>query len=137
MRAFVYPRLWLGLWLCGWVLCIVLSLVPPPDLPGPAGSDKLGHFLAYFMLMAWAVCVFRTRRAHLLAALALVALGIAMEVAQASLTTLRLGDVRDAIANTLGVAVGLALTFTPLRFALERLERALCGRDVSPEKHRD
>lgn len=130
MRAFVYPRLWLGLWLAGWLLCIVLSLVPPPDLPGPAGSDKLGHFLAYFTLTTWAVWILRTRRAHLLAALALVGLGIVMEIAQASLTTLRLGDVRDAVANTLGVAVGLSLTLTPLRFALERLEHRFLRRSV-------
>jgi len=125
MRAFRFPWLWLGLWLAGWVLCIVLSLMPPPDLPGPAGSDKLGHFLAYFTLTAWAVWTFRTRRAHLLAALSLVGLGIAMEIAQASLTSLRLGDVRDAIANTLGVAVGLTLSFTPLQLLLERIERRL------------
>ena len=31
----------------------------------------------------------------------------------------RLGDVRDALANTLGVAVGLSLTFTPLQFLLD------------------
>lgn len=127
MRAFRFPRLWLGLWLAGWILCIVLSLVPPPDLPGPAGSDKLGHFLAYFTLTAWAVGIFRTRRAHLLSALALVGLGIAMEIAQASLTSVRLGDVRDAVANTLGVAVGLLLGFTPLQFLLERLDRRLAG----------
>lgn len=125
MRAFRFPRLWLGLWLGGWLLCIVLSLAPAPNLPGPTGSDKVGHFLAYFTLTAWAVWTFRTRRAHLLAALALVGLGIAMEYAQASLTRVRLGDVRDAVANTLGVAVGLSLTFTPLQFLLERLDRRL------------
>ena len=125
MRGFAVPGLWLALWLRGWVLCIVLSLMPAVDLPGPAHSDKIGHFLAYFMLSAWAVWTFRSRRAHLLAALALVALGIAMEFAQANLTRVRLGDVRDALANTLGVAVGLSLTFTPLQFALERLDRKL------------
>lgn len=128
MRGFAVPGLWLALWLLGWVLCIVLSLMPAVDLPGPAHSDKIGHFLAYFMLSAWAVWTFRSRRAHLLAALALVALGIAMEFAQANLTRVRLGDVRDALANTLGVAVGLSLTFTPLQFALERLDRKLFRR---------
>tara|TARA_R110002020_G_scaffold48370_3_gene137920 strand:+ start:1364 stop:1759 length:396 start_codon:yes stop_codon:yes gene_type:complete len=125
MRGFAVPGLWLALWLLGWVLCVVLSLMPAVDLPGPAHSDKIGHFLAYFMLMAWAVWTFRSRRAHLLAALALVALGVAMEFAQANLTKVRLGDVRDALANTLGVAVGLSLTFTPLQFLLERVDRKL------------
>lgn len=125
MRGFAVPGLWLALWLLGWVLCIVLSLMPAVDLPGPAHSDKIGHFLAYFMLSAWAVWTFRSRRAHLLAALALVALGVAMEFAQANLTRVRLGDVRDALANTLGVAVGLSLTFTPLQFLLERVDRKL------------
>lgn len=128
MRGFAVPGLWLALWLLGWVLCIVLSLMPAVDLPGPAHSDKIGHFLAYFMLSAWAVWTFRSRRAHLLAALALVALGVAMEFAQANLTRVRLGDVRDALANTLGVAVGLSLTFTPLQFALERVDRKLFSR---------
>ena len=48
-----------------------------------------------------------------------------MEFAQANLTKVRLGDVRDALANTLGVAVGLSLTFTPLQFLLERIDRKL------------
>ncbi len=128
MRAFRFPGLWLGLWLLGWVLCVVLSLMSGLHLPGPAHSDKLGHFLAYFTLTAWAVWTFRARRSHLFAALALVGLGLAMEFAQANLTKVRLGDVRDALANTLGVAVGLSLTFTPLQFALERMDRALFGR---------
>ncbi|WP_374604676.1 VanZ family protein [Arenimonas sp.] len=125
LRPFRFPGLWLGLWLLGWLLCVVLSLMPSVNLPGPAHSDKIGHFLAYFSLTAWAVWTFRARRAHLLAALALVGLGIAMEFAQANLTRVRLGDVRDALANTLGVAVGLSLTFTPLQFLLERVDQAL------------
>ncbi|GAB2651078.1 VanZ family protein [Arenimonas aestuarii] len=127
LRPFRFPGVWLGLWVLGWVLCIVLSLMPAVDLPGPAHSDKLGHFLAYFVLSAWAVWTFRARRAHLLAAVALVALGIAMEIAQATLTRVRLGDVRDVLANTLGVAAGLSLTLTPLQRLLERVDCRLFG----------
>ena len=127
LREFRRPGLWLGIWIFGWALCITLSLVPAIGLPGPPDSDKLGHFLAYFTLTAWAVGTFRSRRAHLLAALALVALGVAMEFAQARLTSVRLGDVRDAVANTLGVAAGLALTFSPLARALERFDARLFG----------
>lgn len=124
MREFRHPRLWLGLWAFGWVLCVVLSLVPSLPLPGQ-GSDKIGHFLAYFTLTAWAVSIFRTRGAHLLAALSLVALGVAMELAQATLTTVRLGDLRDALANTAGVALGLSLSFTPAATLLQRLDKRL------------
>lgn len=125
MRDFRRPRLWLGLWVLGWGLCIALSLLPAVPLPGPEGSDKVGHFLAYFTLTAWAVAIFRTRGAHLLAALSLVALGVAMELAQATLTTVRLGDLRDALANTAGVVVGLSLSFTPAATLLLRLDRRL------------
>lgn len=125
MREFRRPRLWLGLWALGWVLCVVLSLVPSLPLPDTPDSDKVGHFLAYFTLTFWAVSLFRTRRAHLLAALSLVGLGVAMELAQATLTTVRLGDLRDALANTAGVALGLSLSFTPAATLLQRLDRRL------------
>lgn len=125
LRPFSRPRLWLGLWIAGWVACVVLSLLPSLPLPDVPDSDKWGHFLAYFTLSAWAVGLFASRRAHLLAALALVGLGVAMEIAQASLTTMRVGDLRDALANTLGVALGLALTFTPSARFLHHLDRLL------------
>ena len=124
-REFRRPRLWLGLWLAGWALCIALSLLPPIELGAPGDSDKLGHLLAYFTLSAWAVMLFRSRAAQLRAALALAALGITMEFAQWQLTADRLGDPRDALANTLGIALGFATTFTPLATLLQRIDRRL------------
>lgn len=124
LRAFARPRLWLGIWIFGWALAITLSLLRPPlvgiDLPE---SDKLGHVLAYATLSAWAVMLFATRRAWLLAALGLVALGIGMEFAQGALTEYRLADPRDAIANTLGVLLGLTALLGRVRFALQALDR--------------
>jgi VanZ family protein len=125
LRAFVRPRVWLGVWVLGWAICIALSLLPPVPMDGPPDSDKIGHFLAYFTLSAWAVSIFRTRRAQVLAALSLVALGLGIEWAQAHLTTTRQGDLRDALANTLGIALGFALGFTPVARLLERLDRKL------------
>lgn len=123
MREFVRPRLWLGLWILGWALCVALSLLPPIELGAPQDSDKLGHFLAYAMLSTWAVMIFRTRRGQALAALSLILLGIGLEFAQAQLTTTRLGDSRDALANTLGVLAGLAFGYTPVATLLQRLDR--------------
>jgi VanZ family protein len=124
VRAFARPRLWLGIWIFGWILAIALSLIRPPpiglDLPD---SDKLGHLLAYATLSAWAVMLFATRRAWLLAALALVALGIGMEFAQGALTDYRLRDPRDALANTLGVLLGLGVAMTRMQGWLQALDR--------------
>ena len=123
LRAFERPRLWLGVWCFGWLLCIALSLMAPPPLPMavPEG-DKVGHFLAYALLAAWAVWIFRDARGHRRAAVALFALGIAIEIAQGTLTTDRMMDARDALADGAGVLAGwwLALRWPGLLQALER-----------------
>ena len=124
-RDFHRPRLWLGLWLLGWALCIALSLLPPIPLGGPPDSDKLGHFLAYFTLMAWAVMLFKGWRARVLVAGALMLLGLGLEFAQATLTTTRQGDSRDVVANVAGVLVGLGVGLTPGRKFLAWLDGAL------------
>lgn len=107
LRAFRWPALWLGLWVFGWVLCVVLSLGHPTSLgvDVPEG-DKIEHLLAYGLLAAWAAWLFPSRRGLVVAALALVALGIAMEFAQGAFTTDRMMDWRDAVADAIGVVAG-------------------------------
>ncbi len=123
LRPLHHRRLWLGVWAFGWLLCIALSLISPPDLPEtPPLSDKVGHLLAYGVLAAWAVQIFRPRGALLASLVALVLLGVALELAQGGLTETRKGDPRDALANTLGVMLGGALVFTPLRNLLSVVE---------------
>lgn len=128
MRPFVRPRVWFGLWLVGWVLCVVLSLIHPVPLgvEVPDG-DKIEHFLAYGTLSAWAMNLYASRRSRLLAALSLVALGVAMEGAQGAFTTDRMMDWHDALANALGVAAGQTLVLTPAREWLQRIDRRLFG----------
>lgn len=118
------PRLWVGMWCCAIALVVLFSLVPAFLLPEvPSGGDKLEHFLAYFLLAAAAVQLFATRRALLRAGLGLVALGVALEIAQGLLTSTRQMDAHDALANALGVLGGLALVMTPLRDGLLRLDQ--------------
>lgn len=129
LNALRWMPLWLGVWVFGWALCITLSLIPPPPLPPtPPLSDKFGHCLAYATLAAWAVQLFATRRALALALLSLVALGVALEFAQGALTTTRLADPADALANTLGVLLGASLAYTPARHALLGIERMATAR---------
>lgn len=121
-KPFRRPRLWLALWLVAVTTVVVLSLVNLSGLPPvPEGGDKVEHFLAYALLSASSVQLFAKRRACLLIALLLVALGIGLEFAQGMLTSTRMADPRDAVANTLGVLAGLATMITPLRDLLLRL----------------
>jgi VanZ family protein len=106
-------------------LVIVGSLLPALLLPlVPEGGDKVEHLLGYAILAAMAVQLFATRAALLRAAVGLVLLGIGIEFAQDLLTTTRQMDAWDAIANTAGVALGMATMLTPMRDALMRFERA-------------
>ena len=123
LKPFHRPRLWLGLWVFAIVCVIALSLMNLSGLPPvPEGGDKVEHFLAYALLSASAVQLFAKRRACLLMAALLVALGVSLEFAQGALTTTRMADSRDALANTLGVLAGLLTVFMPLRHVLQRLD---------------
>lgn len=126
MRDYARPGLWLGVWIFGWALCITLSLVPVPGFdPGVEDSDKIGHFLAYATLSLWAMMIFGSRPAQARALFALVVLGLCMEGAQGTLTDYRQMDIRDAVANALGVILGFGLGLTPLRNLLRWIESRL------------
>lgn len=119
------PRLWLGLWIAAIVALIVVCLIPLNSLPPlPENSDKVEHLLGYFLLAAAAVQLFGSRLALSLAAVGLVALGIGVEFAQ-GYTAYRSSDPADALANTLGVLLGMATVVTPWRDLLLRMEKRL------------
>lgn len=122
LKPLRHPRFWLGLWCAAVVAVIVVCLIPPPPLDLPQNSDKLEHLLAYFMLSASAVQLFGSRRALCWAALGLVALGVGIEWAQGALTSTRMADPMDALANSCGVLIGMLTALTPLRDLLLRLQ---------------
>ncbi|MGY1459323.1 MULTISPECIES: VanZ family protein [unclassified Luteimonas] len=128
LKPLRYPLAWCTLWCLGIAALVVGSMMPAPDLPSPPGSDKLHHFLAYFLLAASAVQLFARWPALLGAALGLVLLGIGLEHAQGALTGTRFADRMDALANTLGVIAGLATRLTPLGDLLLRVEARLFPR---------
>ena len=112
---------WIALWALAVLLVIVACLVPSADLPRlPEDSDKLEHALAWFLLAASAVQLFRRGRALCVVAVALLGLGVAIEVAQALLTTTRSADVFDVLADGVGLCIGMATAFSPLRDLLLR-----------------
>ena len=115
------PRLWAALWGVAVAGVVVVCLVPPPPLALPPGSDKIEHFLAYFVLAGSAVQVYRRGRPLLVAGAGLVAVGLLVELLQGALTATRMADPADALANSVGVVTGLALAWTPAANVLLRL----------------
>ena len=105
------------------VLC--LSLMPIPEvkhLEDIPLADKWTHMVMYgtLTLVMW----LELRRAHtscgkgrlLLAFVGPIALGGALELAQAYLTTYRSGEWLDFVANTIGVCIGAAVAWAVVRF---------------------
>jgi VanZ family protein len=132
LRPFRRPRLWLGLWLLAIAVVMALSLANLSRLPPvPEGGDKVEHFLAYGLLSLSAMQLFATRRGCIVVAVLLVLMGVGLEFAQGALTTTRMADPHDALANTLGVLAGLATLFTPLRGMLLAFDTRLRPRRAS------
>ncbi|SDZ29959.1 VanZ like family protein [Lysobacter sp. yr284] len=130
LREFRRPALWIALWLAMIAAVVATCLMPAQDLP-PApfdAFDKVEHFTAYLLLSLYAGMLFARVRAQALAAAGLIALGIALEFAQATLTDSRSGDAADALANGLGALAGLWLSRTPIALWLQRLDRKLARR---------
>lgn len=95
----------------GWLYAaaiVFLSLTPKPPDPGFAYGDKLGHLLAYGLLMFWFCFLYRYRYTRLAYGIGWVLLGIALEFAQGA-TGDRSFEIADMAANSLGVLVGWGL----------------------------
>ena len=123
LKPFKRPWLWAGLWMLAIAVVVIGSLLPGKDLPPLPVSDKLEHFAAYAALSAGAVQLFVRRLSWGFVCVLLVLMGIGLEVLQAQMGLGRMLDRNDALANTIGVLIGLATAFTPLRDALLWLDR--------------
>jgi VanZ family protein len=129
--AFVMPLRFKRFWIVngiGFVLLVVyLSLTPdPPDLDVPYGM-KIGHTFAYCWLMLWFAQIYRSGSARLRLVVAFCAMGILLEFFQ-GFTEYRTFEYSDMVINSVGVAVGLLLSTTPLQNGLAALESVLQGR---------
>ena len=104
------------------LLVIYLSLTPqPPHVPDFEGID-VGHVFAYFTLMAWWAQLVRPGQGRVIAAVALIGLGVGLEYVQA-LTPYRVFDVNDMRDDSIGVIAAYLATLSSLGEVLLRLER--------------
>ena len=123
MLPLQYPIAWA---LSGWGLVVFVavgSVMPGAVIPEFPSADKIVHMLAYFLLMIWFSGLY-SRQRHVVIALILVTFGGLLEFLQAVLPY-RFFDPLDLLANTVGVALGLLLSFTLLAGWCQRIERTL------------
>lgn len=127
MNPLYFRRAWIAAGIAGLLLVVYLSLAPDSVDAGRMGQVKVGHFIAYGWLMLWFSQLHEGWRPRLLAALAFVLLGIALEYGQlvTGYRTFAYADMRD---NALGVLTGAVLAFTPLGNTLGRVDNYLAVR---------
>lgn len=119
--------LWIAI---GWLLVAALvwvSLTPrPPEtvLFTYEFGDKVGHVLAYALLMGWFVQIYHRTDTRMRFAIGLTLLGVVLEVLQ-WLGGVRHFEFADMGANLFGVLIGWGLALTPFDRLLSKLERHL------------
>ena len=123
-----YRRLWL---LLGWLYVLLvlygsLSRVPDIDMPFD-NTDKLIHFLMYFILAGWFVQLYSRRSQRIVILGSAILLGIIIEFLQ-GLTAYRSFDMLDALANSIGAISAFLLAGTSLALLLKRFDNWLYQR---------
>jgi VanZ family protein len=113
-------RVCAALWGGAWVIVASLLLLPL-GVPGPSGSDLVGHFLL-FATMSFAAVGFSRQPGQLAwLAFATVALGMGLEYAQ-GFVPYRSSEVPDAVANGMGALAGYVVALLVLYFVIRPAE---------------
>ena len=115
-----YFSVWLSI---GWLLIVAVlyaSLAPSTVPTMVPHGDKMGHFLAYFVLALWFSQLYDSRGRRWWA-VAFLTMGVLLECLQ-TLTVSRSFELPDMTANTAGVLSGWALASTVGASFLARVE---------------
>ncbi|MDH5573153.1 MAG: VanZ family protein [Gammaproteobacteria bacterium] len=123
MQELKLRKLWLTI---GWLLIAMvwylsLTSAPMPDM-GMDNSDKLGHFLAYGLLMGWFAQIYHKIKPRILLVFAFIAMGIAIEFVQ-GMTDYRSFQYGDMVADSMGVLLAFTIShgyFKKILFHLEQ-----------------
>jgi VanZ family protein len=113
MLSLRHNKVWLAL---GWALivaAVIVCLIPAKELPSTGLSDKWEHFVCYAVLTSFFAGLY-PRSSYWKIVLGFVGMGIAIEFAQGAMNLGRQADVYDAVANSIGVLIGLALSLAGL-----------------------
>ena len=98
----------IAVFIVGCIVILWLSLAPTEDLPTVTLWDKLEHAIAYLGLAVLGGAAFPNHLWRM--AGSLFTFGVGAEIFQSMMALGRQGDPADALANTVGIAMGLLLT---------------------------
>jgi len=122
-----FKRTWFVLG-CLWVLLLVfMSLTDLRSVGVALPSDKLMHMLGYGFLMGWFVQIFHHPITRLLIAVVLAMMGVGVEYLQ-SMVPSRQFELADMLANTAGVLLAWALSYTFLGQLFIRFEKLISSK---------
>ena len=119
-----YQKLWLviGYALVSTVIYLSVTSNPPNTGIDVPYFDKIGHTLAYFILMGWFAQLYHLKKQRIIYALGFVAMGVVMEYVQ-SFDPARMAEFADMVANTSGVVIALFITrMSGFRVMLKKVE---------------
>lgn len=124
-HPFKYPALWL---MTGWMLIAAIIYLSLANLSGVPlhveNGDKYGHIAAYAAVMFWFMQIYEDTRSRLTIAAGLLAMGIALEFAQAW-TGYRTFERADMIADSVGIAIGWLVSPPRTQNLLDRVEKVV------------
>jgi len=119
-----YQNFWLAIGYALITLVVYLSVTSNPPDPGIEipNFDKVGHTLAYFLMMGWFAQIYHVKKQRIIYAISFVALGIALEYVQ-SFDPARMAEFADMVANASGVVIALLITrMSAFRLVLKKVE---------------
>ncbi len=117
-----YRKLWLTFGIIYIITIFLLSLVKVPDIASPIShSDKIIHFLMYFILVGWFVQLYKDAQPRLFILLCAMFLGLFIELLQ-DMISYRHFDYYDGIANYIGAIAAFSLATTSFSCILSKVD---------------
>lgn len=108
-----HPRSWRVIGTLLIIAAFVVCLIPGREVPDLGISDKWEHSILHASLAIWFGGLYPRSR-YWIIALALFSMGVVIEVAQGAMHLGRTADVRDVVANSIGIVIGIGLSLAGL-----------------------
>lgn len=124
MRVLRYRSAWIAASVLLVLIVVWGSLQTSVQSPAIGGLDKFEHFGTYALLAIWFTGFARKSR-YWIVALALLGLGLGLEIAQFTMHAGRVAEPLDMAANTAGVALGVLVALFLTGDWVQKVEASL------------